>query len=195
MVWKVRHGSVLYLGWRLRSRSSSAPWANWHFPPYLQAPLSAKVRHSSVLYRDEEDEEEEEEELWEETVGDSSAGWPQWLLGLFSPTEGQRGPPDPPSTRLSERSAQKDILFQRDGGGQGCSICCPQWPEVRAAQSLESTARPVPDRLRGQGGSAFLYPMGITDRRDFGGSRRSRLRNFYQNTEKGDEKKGKLAVK
>lgn len=49
MVWKVRHGSVLYLGWRLRSRSSSGPWANWHLLPYLHMPLSVKERHSSVL--------------------------------------------------------------------------------------------------------------------------------------------------
>lgn len=49
MVWKVRHSSVLYLGWRVRLRSSWMPCANWHLSPYLQAPFSSKGRHSSVL--------------------------------------------------------------------------------------------------------------------------------------------------
>lgn len=35
MVWKVRHSSVLYLGCRVRLRSSWKPCANWHFSPYL----------------------------------------------------------------------------------------------------------------------------------------------------------------
>lgn len=49
-LWKVRHSSVLYLGWRCRLRSSLMPWANWHFSPYLHAPASSNGRHSSVLY-------------------------------------------------------------------------------------------------------------------------------------------------
>lgn len=51
MVWKVRHSSVLYLGCRVRLRSSWKPCANWHFSPYLHVPLSWKGRHSSVLKR------------------------------------------------------------------------------------------------------------------------------------------------
>lgn len=49
MVWKVRQSSVLYLGWRLRLRSSWMPWANWHLSPYLHEPFSSKGRHNSVL--------------------------------------------------------------------------------------------------------------------------------------------------
>lgn len=48
--WKVRHSSVLYLGWRWRLRSSRTPCANWHLSPYLHTPASSKGLQSSVLY-------------------------------------------------------------------------------------------------------------------------------------------------
>jgi len=49
VVWKVRHNSVLYFGWRTKLRSSCIPCANWHLSPYLHVPFSSYGRHSSVL--------------------------------------------------------------------------------------------------------------------------------------------------
>lgn len=122
----MRHGSVLYLGCLLRSRSSSCPWANWHFPPYLHKPLSVKDRHSSVLYRDEEEEMDEvdEEELVFSPVG---------LMSLWESFRSVPGQPRlaavvlPVSTMLMERWARKPDFPHWVGsaswGGKGLSDC------------------------------------------------------------------------
>lgn len=78
-----------------------------------------------------------------------------------------------PSTMLTERSVQNDILFQFEE--RGMSVGCPQWPVVPAALTLDSLMH---DEEKEQGGRIFLWPTGETGKADiFGGSRRSRLRS------------------